>query len=243
MRNEQDRQRLIIGLGTGRSGTQSLSTFLSAHRGICVLHEGRVSGSSTSKVFGWENDEEAVVEWLAGLQQAYPDHAYVGDVGMYYLNYVDHIIRAFPSTLFICMQRSKRAVVRSYMRKTYGFNHWMHHEGKKWQKDARWDSAYPKFSARSKKDAISQYWDFYAARIKQLGSTYPGRLLIVHLEEFDRPECREQILDFIGYTGLRKTEDAILMNTGSKMTNLAKRLRRSFWRLKRSLFGSPATRS
>ena len=54
-------KKLIISIGTGRSGSASLSSFLSAQESMLFLHEGRLEKDKIRKLIKWENDEEELL--------------------------------------------------------------------------------------------------------------------------------------------------------------------------------------
>lgn len=237
-------KHLIIGFGTGRSGTTSLSSFLNAQDRVRVLHEGRMDSKIPGKPFAWTGDETRVLEWLSEIMEEKNDYRWVGDIGMYYINYVDEIMRVYPGVKFICMQRSCEAVVRSYMEWTQDKNHWMEHDGKRWKSDPKWDKAYPKFNVKSKEEALRMYWMSYAQQTRELQLRLPEQIKVVHLEEFNDQNCRESILDFMQYTGHRYVDFNVESNSVRKR-NRRRRKReivRAFWSLKTKLIGRPGDR-
>jgi len=75
-----DTRRLIIGCGTGRCGTVSLTKFLNSQTGVSVLHEG----AGTDKVhhsIPWYSGEERLWHWLDELERLAGDVRWYGDVG------------------------------------------------------------------------------------------------------------------------------------------------------------------
>jgi hypothetical protein len=65
-------KKLIIGLGTGRCGSLSLSSFLSDQQGIQVLHEGNINEPDKAKVLGLYWD--MYYEEIDRLILEYPEH-------------------------------------------------------------------------------------------------------------------------------------------------------------------------
>jgi hypothetical protein len=237
-------RHLIIGFGTGRSGTTSLSAFLNTQDRVCILHEGRRESRIPGKPFAWTGDEANVLQWIEELTTQNTEYDWVGDIGMYYINYVDVILQRFPGTRFICMQRTCNAVVSSYMKWTRHKNHWMVHDGTQWSPDPKWDKAFPKFPAASKEEALRMYWTSYAQQTKDLHTRFPERVKVVHLEDFNNKECRESILDFIQYTGPRFLDNKIERNSLKQKSRRRrrKRLAQAAWTLKRMLIGRPGDR-
>jgi len=85
--------KIIIGLGTGRSGTQSLASLLN------IPHQGRI--------YDWHGKDRIDFEFLEKNG---------GDVGNYYLNYVPQITEWFgvENVLFVCVFRDRKSTIDSF---------------------------------------------------------------------------------------------------------------------------------
>lgn len=92
---------VVIGLGSGRCGTRSLSMFLEKH-GIICGHERYLLNLNPQK-------EPRLRSILRRLKH---------DVGYYWLNYVGMVLDSNPNTKFICFWREKERVIASFMRHT-----------------------------------------------------------------------------------------------------------------------------
>lgn len=136
---------IIIGLGTGRSGSVSLHRFLNAQPATVMFHEMNVPLVAWEGT--WRSIENTLEEYqtlldggarerlsgdltngrtrdgIAKLKQGEP-LSYIGDTGAYYLNYVEQIIAHFPTARFICQRRDKAATVKSWYRKVTIKRHW-----------------------------------------------------------------------------------------------------------------------
>ena len=88
---------LIISIGTGRSGSASLSSFLSAQKKMLVLHEGRLEKEKKSEkkyLNGKMMMMNNIFKWLEVSLINYDDNIdFIGDTGMYFLKYIDSIIK------------------------------------------------------------------------------------------------------------------------------------------------------
>ena len=146
-------RRVIIGLGTGRCGTQSLSTILSNQRDCIVTHE-----KIRPPVWGYKFEE------LRDYLNTLPISNVIGDVSFYNLPHSKELLHTYPGVKFIVLKRSRSEVVESYMKKTtfngVNRNHWQIHDGSEYSK-CIWDLAYPKFDAKDKESALQAYWDYY----------------------------------------------------------------------------------
>lgn len=144
-------KNFIFGLGTGRCGTMSLSCLLNYQNNANFTHE-----LESSKV-PWKVDEEVFNILLGKINKR--KQQFVGDVGLYYLPYYEHILN-LENSKFVILKRDKNSVVKSFIKKTQGMNHWISHNGKKWRL-SKWDKCFPKFDLLSKQEAICKYYDLY----------------------------------------------------------------------------------
>lgn len=195
-------KRLIIGLGSGRSGTTSLARFLDSQKDAYVVHESAYNLPLTLKFTSgkwlpWEFDEAKYQEWQEGLLTAAGDAYFYGDVALSLLPYVPRIIKDYPEVKFICLKRPRGDVVTSYLVKTQGVNHWYLHDGKRWAKD-HWDPMYPKLDEPNKKRAIKKYWDMYYETSAELEKKYPNNFKVFFMKELNTREGRNRILAFAG---------------------------------------------
>jgi len=130
---------IIIGLGTGRSGTTSLAHFLGKQDNSFVFHEMnpsamRFSGTK-APVLNTIREFDAILAGgdssLLTLDLSRPPtvQAYerlcemkqinmLGDIAFYYLSYVEDILEITEDVRFVCMKRNKTATVKSWLKKT-----------------------------------------------------------------------------------------------------------------------------
>jgi hypothetical protein len=237
-------KHLIIGFGTGRSGTTSLGAYLNAHQSVKVLHEGRLNPNDDARPFSWSGDSDAVLNWLNTLVHGTSDFNWVGDIGLYYLNYIPAIIAVYPEARFICMERDKEEVVASYLQWTEGKNHWIVHDGSDWRADPIWDDSYPKYAVNTKAEALEQYWVDYAAQTRAVRDEFPKHIQIVNLRDFNQEVTRDAILDFIGFTGIRNVKTPVHRNSlrDKDRRPFSKQLGNQLLSVKRFVFGRPGYR-
>ena len=195
---------VIIGLGTGRCGTRSLSRLLSSQPGMVVLHEGMLEGRSHP--FRWEGDRDRVVAWIDGLPELLGRPAHCGDVGMYFLPYCEDLIASRPEVRFVCLERPRAAVVESFLRHLPDRHPWLRHDGRRWRIDPVWDAAYPTFDEPDKARAVGLYWDLYKTEVDRLVALHPTRVGRFSTEALNSVEGRNAILDFVGYGGERRVQ-------------------------------------
>lgn len=208
-------KQLIISIGTGRCGSVSLSKFLSAQESISVLHEGRLDSHKIRKLIKWGNDEKNLFEWLEFLLSL-DENKFVGDTGMYYLPYVEQIIDKYPEVKIIAMERDKEEVVKSYIKKTTGRNHWFDHDGKEWDKDDKWDPCYPKYDISNKEKALEKYWEDYKSQTDNLILKFPDKIKKWTIQSLNTLNGKNEILNFLNYNLDRNINQEFKHNTKLK---------------------------
>lgn len=188
------KKKLIIGLGTGRCGTKSLSRFLSMQRNAYVSHELKPTTIS------WY-DSFVRVELLI-KEKLKQQHNIVGDVGFFFLPYVEYIIEKFKykaELYFICLQRDKAGTIESFRKKQKWSTTRRHpwYLGPGYPEDYRWDRCYPKFGFISRNDALSYYWDMYYDISYRLQCKYPNTFRIFNIESLNTVQGQRKILTFL----------------------------------------------
>lgn len=179
--------RLIIGLGTGRCGTVSLTKLLSKQKDTYASHEhigARVA---------WGCDFTEVVKSIS--QQNRFIRKFNADVSFYNLPYVKDFLEHYHDVKFIILKRNRDEVIQSFDHKTAGKNHWQKHSGAYYTK-CEWDKCFPNFEAVSKKDAIGKWWDFYYDECESISQD-----ICYHLNTEDlnnKNKCLD-MLRFCGY--------------------------------------------
>ena len=176
---------LIIGMGTGRCGTVSLSKILNNQKDSLFTHE------FTSKPVDWSGPsplpEMFVPHILSGK-------SFVGDVSSVHLSFVDDYIQNGTDTKFIILKRNREEVIQSFMKKTKDRNHWMEHDGSKWRKN-KWDKMFPKFKSNSKEEAIGKYYDYYYNECLKIPSS------IKYLMNMEDLNDESKVLDMLRWCG------------------------------------------
>ena len=212
-------KHLIIGLGTGRCGTVSLSKFLNEQPDAMILHEGALE--SRRELISWYDDDEHVTSWLAELESLSADSKFFGDTGYYFLPYVETIWKAYPNAHFVCFERERDGVVRSFLKKTSDNRHfWYDHQGKGFRRDATWDKTFPKFDEVDKAKAIGLYWDMYHEEATRLASLRPDAFRIFPMTVLNSTSGRAELLDFVGYEGPRVLDGNFRGNTTKENKNI-----------------------
>lgn len=144
---------VIIGLGTGRCGTVSLSQLLSKQTSCRVTHENQAK-----QLLPWIVNQQQFNKYCKSILSQSNEYDVIGDVSFYNLPYVNLYLERFPGVKFIVLKRPKEQVVNSYMIKTKKWNNWQKHSNAK----NRWFKTFPKYSEDlTKEQALGMYYDDY----------------------------------------------------------------------------------
>lgn len=130
---------IIIGLGTGRSGTASLAKLLNSQEDSLCFHEMNPSSvrfaGTPRPIMNAIDEFQAIIdggapsELTVDLGRGVVANAYdrlcqmprvrmIGDIAFYYLTYVEAIAARNANVRFICLRRDKEETVQSWMRKS-----------------------------------------------------------------------------------------------------------------------------
>lgn len=130
---------LIIGLGSGRSGTASLAHLLNSQQNAMCFHELNPScmkfSGTLQPALNTVSEFRAILaggpsdRFTADLSRSVTLAPYeklcsmekvelIGDIAMYYLSYVEELLQFDPDVRFVCLKREKNATVDSWLRKT-----------------------------------------------------------------------------------------------------------------------------
>lgn len=143
-------KNVIIGLGTGRCGTVSLTNLLNS-QDCCVAEHESNAGKET-----WGDNFKDLSYYIDNKSEKY-----VCEVSFYNLPYTNQLIAKYDNVKFVILKRDRQEVIDSYMKKTSGRNHLQLHDGTHY-KHCVWDSAYPKFKEDvDKAGSIGLFWDMY----------------------------------------------------------------------------------
>ena len=130
-------KKVVIGLGTGRSGTASLTSLLDQQSGGICFHEMNpscavFSGNPQPHVNAIQEFQKLLhggdPAWLS-IDYSRPSSVetydklqdmsqvnLIGDIAYYYLNYVDDLLQVAPECIFICIRRDRGQTVSSWLK-------------------------------------------------------------------------------------------------------------------------------
>lgn len=172
---------MIIGLGSGRCGTASLATLLNEQVNAEVTHEGCP--------LPWDFDSEI---WKFISNNLFSRKAdVVGDVGYYWINYVERLLDVKPDTKFICLKRDRQETMDSYMVKSSGLN--VHPTDD-------WFRLFPRYNL-SPKEAVGAMWDDYYKIAESWQKKYPDKFVLMDMDDaLNDEDNQRKMLNFVGFS-------------------------------------------
>jgi hypothetical protein len=198
--------QVLLGLGTGRSGSTSLTALLATIGDSCCTHEN-------PPLIFWTPAPEQVRFHMRRFLFLVEYFALVSDVSHWWLNTLDTIFNGFKSAKLICLIRDVDECAKSFMRiRGYGWkswNHWVPYGNSIWVSHL-WDPTYPTYSipANSSKnpdgakyELIARYIRQYNAQLAVLAARLPGQVMLVRTEELNEPATQMRLFDFAGASG------------------------------------------
>lgn len=190
---------VIIGLGSGRSGTKSLAVLLDSQANTLVLHETNPDAPGFPKDMKLFNKRFDIIEQY--------EEQYIGDVSFYNIYYISELVEKFKdyNLKFIVIKRPRNNVINSYKRHA-GNNDWW---GKK-SSDKYWTRFYPEYEG-TLSEKIGKYWDWYYSEVDKLSESLDN-MKIFNINDLNTIEGVNNILDFVGYSEKRNVQIKIQKN-------------------------------
>lgn len=138
--SEQRAAQVVLGLGTGRCGTLSLSLLLNRQLGAKVRHEPEVDQDFFCWDAGPEERRKCVSRHYEIMREWH--RPLVGAVHYAYLPYVEDYIAQNPGVKIVVLERSREEVIQSWLRFTVGTNHWQPPADRP---QNRWERSFPTY--------------------------------------------------------------------------------------------------
>ncbi len=193
---KRTKKQLILGIGTGRSGSTTLTKLLQMQVTTYCSHEHppRLSWGINSNRIKFQLDRFDV------LLNHYHN---VADVSHWWLPYIDFLVEKNNDIRIVVMKRNRKATVDSFLKIKGGggrgsINHWIKHDGSFWSENI-WDECYPKYKVSKMKKSLEHYWDDYYKKAYQLMKRYPESIKIFSTDELSNPDVQKDMLLFCGY--------------------------------------------
>lgn len=193
--------RIIIGMGTGRSGSASLTRLLRKQKDSSFAHE-------YPPRMGWDKQPQRLDTHFRRFNILRRYNAFVGDVSHWWLPHVEEVLELHEDVRFVAMQRNKEKTIESFLSIKWfkgvdapgAVNHWVDHDGTFFKENA-WDDAYPKYDVSDLPTALGMYWEDYYGTCEELQKKYPDTFRIFRTEELGDRKYQSRILQFCGFDG------------------------------------------
>jgi hypothetical protein len=186
--------KLIIGVGTGRCGTKSLTRLLEYQENTIAKHErygSRVRWGSTPNLWPlrlW-NDMKR-------------ENGISCEVGFYWTPHIETFIswgnKTDTDVRIVGLKRDKDETVESYDKWKPDSDHWSFH-GYRETKPDDWDHCYPQFCTDSKIEGIKKFWEYTYRIIERCARDHEEVEVFNSFECFNTEEGVKSILEHCGF--------------------------------------------
>lgn len=177
------KQKIIIGCGTGRCGTVSLSKLLSNCSNSNIPHEMKpiVSYDFNRMIY-----ERFKFNILTNFKK------YVGTVAPYARNVIEYLINDFPDIKIIWITRDREKTIKSFIKATEEHN--------LWSNDCKhpFGEAVPSYNELTREEAIKKFVNEENNRAIKLENDYPNNFKIFNVEDLNTKEGQNKIFDWVG---------------------------------------------
>jgi hypothetical protein len=191
-----DGPAVVLGLGTGRCGTQSLARLLAVQPGV-------IRSRHEHFFLPWLGAGDPV--WRRRAEDLLPERAehtagIYCEVASWYLPYAAHLLKAATNhgtpLRGIILERPATEVIASFLRKVGPFrNHWQPHDGR----FDPFDPCFPQFSPElTREQALLEYCTVCQTEGRRLEEAYPGCFRRFDLTSLADPESATSLLHWCG---------------------------------------------
>lgn len=187
--------KYIFGCGTGRCGTVSFSKFLNNQAGCISTHEQ----FPILDISSWGNTKPN----LAKIESF--DADVKSDVALWWIYFVDELIERYGEEVkFVCLERDKESMVKSYMKKTNRHTniskttpteHWRDVEGS----TDTWDVCYPNFDVETKLESVECYWEKYHELSEHYTQKYPDQFKKISMLDLNDEQKMNEVGEWLGF--------------------------------------------
>ncbi len=196
---------VVLGLGTGRCGSTTLSAAFAGLPDACATHENPPR-------INWDPIEEQVQFHMDRMRMLADYFPIVFDAIHSWLRVLDRFFTEFPDGRIIGQIRDTDACVQSYLkfqgRGRGSANFWAPHNNGVWVAQT-WDAAYPSYpvppglvagteaAENARLEMVTRYVTEYNQALSALAQSDPQRVLLVRTEEMNDPETAQRISEHI----------------------------------------------
>jgi hypothetical protein len=210
--------QVIIGLGSGRCGSTSLSKVLASIEDSCSTHE-------SPPMIYWNPEDEQLNFHMRRFKLLAEFFPLVFDASHWWLRATDRFFTEFPNGKAIGLHRDTQTCAQSFARvKGQGrgsLNHWVAPGNDIWRTNY-WDPAYPAYSLpenanedpdTARAQLIVRYVEEYNNELFALRERLPEKVMLIRTEELALPTVQQKTFDFVG---LRGSISGPVLNAGTR---------------------------
>jgi len=186
--------KLVLGVGTGRCGTKSLTRLLEHQDDTYATHErygSRVRWDCPPNL--WPKRL-----WVDTMRN---DHSIVASVDFKWTNHIEHFLewgeKLGREVRVVGLKRDRQEVIDSYDKWKPNSDHWSFH-GYRETKPDEWDHCYPCYNTDSKREGIGLFWDEVYEKIEKFEKK-DERVFCFETEDLNTITGVKAILNFVGY--------------------------------------------
>ena len=203
-------QSIVLGIGTGRCGSFSLTRVLNQQPEMVCSHE-------EPPLLPWKHiDGQQVIRERFSRFRLHGKARLLGDCASFYLPYVEDAIAAEPDIRIVCLKRPKEEVVASFCRwldqtMPLPTNHWARQPASGWHHIPITRGLFPKYDTQNREEGIRRYWDEYYEKVGELLNRYPE-----HIRLFDTYEALNTetgLRDLLTFVGIPPERQALAVGT------------------------------
>jgi hypothetical protein len=198
--------QLVFGLGSGRSGSTSLTEILGAAEGSLSTHEN-------PPYVAWSPREEELAFHVRRFRLLSRYFSVVADVSHWWLNALDDLFAKLPHAKAVGSFRNVEQCAASHMEVSgfgrgsynpwapYGNGVWVHSVYDPTNPTYALPDNYKRDSDNVKLEMITRYVREYNEALYAHAAERPERILLVRTEDLDKTATQKSILDFVGVNG------------------------------------------
>lgn len=201
----KDDKQLILGIGTGRCGTNSLAKFLHHQPDCFFTHE--------KHLIQWHWHREFPPDLFDDYNKI--DRRIVGDVSLGMSNHGQKLLLLEENAKLIVIERNRDECAKSLYFWTKGedLEFWKKNPDKKDLHNDFWYNMFPTFEGKNKIDRIYQYIDLHRELARILYAEFPGRVKIISIENLNHRQTQDEVLDFCGVQQEGRVYEVDRLNT------------------------------
>ena len=193
--------KLVLVVGTGRSGSTSVSHLLSRQHSVHVTHERyghKVRWDCPPSLWPFRL-------WCDTISE---DENIAGDSSFYWTPHIGTFFgfaeKSHREVVVVGIKRPREQVIESYCKWVGEKNHWQYHDGESWT-FSKWDHCYPRFTAETRRKAIGRFWDYTYSII----SNYARHTEEVELFDISELNTESGVKRVLSHVGIKEDDQVV----------------------------------